>query len=109
MQLAQATPRAPIEGSEVINDVVTIQGAEYIFQNIVSILLALAGIILLIMLFEGGFRYITSGGDPKGTESAKKTLTYAIGGLVLVVLAFLFLRYVAEFTGAPITTFSVTN
>jgi len=68
-----------------------------IFQNIIR----LAGIIALIMLVIGGFRYITAGGDPKAAESARNTLTYAILGLVLVILAWFILRFISNFTGLP--------
>jgi len=59
------------------------------------------------MLIVGGFKYMTAGGDPKATEMSKKTLTLAIGGLVVVVLSFLILRFIQEFTGANITNFTV--
>lgn len=85
----------------------TLRGLEDLFGNIVSVVLGLAGIALFIMLIAGGFKYITSGGDPKSTESAKKTLTAAIGGVVLVALAYLILRLIGEFTGADVETFKV--
>lgn len=80
---------------------------EGIFGNVVAAVLGLAGIALFIMLLVGGFKYITSGGDPKAAEEAKKTLTYAVGGLVLVASAYLILRFVAEFTGADILNFVI--
>lgn len=107
MQLAQIRPPAP--GTEVVNGIVTIKGFEYIFNNVVTIILSLAGILLFIMLVSGGFKILTSGSDPKAAEAGKKTLTYAIGGLVLVVLSFLILRFLQEFTGVNITEFRATN
>lgn len=78
-----------------------------VFGNVVGVALGFAGIVLFIMLLVGGFRYITAGGDPKGVEGAKKTLTSAIAGMVLVALAFLILQFIANFTGAPITEFKI--
>ena len=78
-----------------------------VFSNVVQVALGLAGIVLFVMLIVGGFKYITAGGDPKGIEAAKKTLTYAIGGMVLVVLSFLILRFIGVFTGAPVTEFNI--
>ena len=46
-----------------------------------------AGIASVIMMIYAGFRYIVSGGDEKGIVSAKKTMIYAIVGVVLVLLA----------------------
>ena len=78
-----------------------------VFSNIVQVALGLGGIVLFIMLLSGGFKYITAGGDPKGIEGAKKTLTYAIGGMVLLAMAFLILRFIQEFTGVDITNFRI--
>ena len=69
--------------------------------------MAFAGIVLFVMLIIGGFRYITAGGDPKGIEGAKKTLTYAIAGMVLVALSYLIINFIASFTGANITDFNI--
>jgi hypothetical protein len=76
----------------------TLSNFEGIFSNIVASLLALGGIVLFILLLSGGFKYLTSGGDPKAIEGAKKTLTTAIGGLVMLAGSYLILRLIADFT-----------
>lgn len=74
----------------------------------ISAVIALGGIILFIMLLTGGVKYITSGGDPKAVESAKHTLTYAVGGLILVLLSYLILFIIGQVTGATgITKFNI--
>jgi len=80
---------------------------EAVFANIVSVILGLAGIVLFIMLLMGGFKFITAGGDPKAVEGAKKTLTYAIAGMVLLAASFLILRFIQEFTGVDVVNFRV--
>lgn len=92
---------------EPISDVATIKGIEAIFSNIVAIALAVAGIALFIMLTVGGFKYLTSGGDQQATQSARQTLTYAFFGFVILVAAFLILRFISEFTGVDVTGFSI--
>jgi TRAP-type C4-dicarboxylate transport system permease small subunit len=94
-------------GGEISGDVATIQGFEWIFQNIISIALELAGVVFFIMILIGGFKYLTAGGDPKSAESAKKTLTYAVAGLVVLALAFLILTLIKKITGVNITEFNV--
>ena len=89
-------------------DVPTIKGLECAFASVISFILPLAGVILFVMLFMGGFRYLTSGGDPKATESAKGTLTHAIIGLVVLLLAFLFLKLISTIIGVDVTQFRVT-
>ena len=85
----------------------TLQSFEGMFERVIAALLGLAGILLFIMLLAGGFKFITSGGDPKSLESAKKTLTYAIGGIALVALSYLILRFIGVFTGADVTNFRI--
>lgn len=87
--------------------IATIADFGCVFQNFVTSLLGLAGIVLFIMLLFGGFKYITSGGDPKAVESAQKTLTYAIGGLIVILLSYLILVFIKEITGANVTEFNV--
>jgi hypothetical protein len=82
---------------------------EVVFRNVVGVALGFAGIVLFIMLLSGGFRYITAGGDPKSVEDAKKTLTYAIAGMVFIALAFLILRFIEQFTGAQVTQFKIVQ
>lgn len=72
---------------------------EPLFERVVSIILGFASIVFFVMLVIGGFKYITAGDDPKAAESAKKTITYAVGGVVLLALAYLIIRFIALFTG----------
>lgn len=71
-----------------------------LFLNAVSALIVLAGIVLFIMLMVGGVKFITSGGDPKSVEGAKHTITYAVGGLLLILLSYLILVIISNITGA---------
>jgi hypothetical protein len=85
----------------------TLKGLEVVFNNVVTVILGLAGVVLFIMLLLGGFSYITSGGDPKKVESARNTLTYAIGGVIFIALAYLILKFIEVFTGVPVTEFKI--
>ena len=107
MELAQGLIN-PQEGVHTVGGIATIKGFEWIFNNIVASILGLAGIVLFVMLVIGGFKYLTSAGNPDSVASAQKTLTYAIIGLVLVSLAFLILVLIQTFTGANVTIFRVT-
>ncbi|OGM15802.1 hypothetical protein A2V56_01020 [Candidatus Woesebacteria bacterium RBG_19FT_COMBO_42_9] len=89
------------------NTPATFSDIEVAFARIVLVILGLAAIVLFIMLLVGGFKFITAGGDPKAVESAKKTLTYAIAGMVLVASAYLILRFIGVFTGIDVVNFRV--
>ncbi|QQG47641.1 MAG: hypothetical protein HY044_00965 [Candidatus Woesebacteria bacterium] len=100
--LAQATkiPEVPLQvGQNTTVSIPSLKGFETLFANVLQVAIALAGIGFFVMLLIGGFKYLTSGGDPKAVESAKNTLTWAIFGLVAVALAFLILLAIANFTG----------
>ena len=108
MKLAQSL--RDFSGSEIgpgTTDVATLHGINTIVYNLITVALYVGGILVFIMLLMGGFKYITSGGDPKAAESAKKTITYAIMGIVMLVSGFLILRFVQSFTGADVTRFNI--
>ncbi len=90
------------------NGVPTIACLGDVFSNVVRALLGFAGIALFVMLLVGGLKYITSGGDPKATESAQKTITYAIGGLIVIILSYLILVFIKQITGVDVTKFKIT-
>ena len=79
--------------------VATIQGLRCLIANILSIAITGIGFAGFIMLIVGGFRYLTSGGNSKGTETAKNTITFAVIGLVVALSSFVILNLIAEFTG----------
>lgn len=89
------------------SNVATISDLQTVFGNVVGSILGLAGIVLFVMLLVGGFQYTTSGGDPQKVEQAKKTLTYAIFGVVAIALSYLILRFIGIFTGTDITNFQI--
>ena len=87
----------------------SLQNLEEVFKSVLNVILGIAGITFFILLLSSGFKFITSGGDPKALEGAKKTLTYAIGGLILIVLSYLILLLIKEITGVDVTIFKVVQ
>lgn len=67
-----------------------------IVTTIVNIFSIIVGIVAVIMIIWGGFKYITSGGDSGNITSAKNTIIYAILGLVIVALAQFLVQFVLE-------------
>lgn len=63
-------------------------------SKIVNIFSIIVGVVAVIMIIYGGFRYITSGGDSAKVGGAKNSLVYAIVGLIIVALAQLIVHYV---------------
>ncbi len=69
-------------------------GLTSIAQNVTNIFSIVVGIVAVIMIIYGGFKYITSGGDSGNVSSAKNTLIYAIIGLIIVALAQIIVHFV---------------
>jgi hypothetical protein len=104
MRLALINPQP---GVHTVDNVATIRGFEWIFRNVVVSVLGLAGIVLFIMLLVGGFKYLTSGGNPENAAAAQKVITYAIAGLILIALSYLILVFISTITGADVTNFII--
>lgn len=82
-----------------VQDPATFQDFEGIFANILRIAIRLAGLAVFVMLLIGGFKFLTSGGNPEAKAKASQTITWAIIGFVVLILAWFILRFIAEFTG----------
>lgn len=64
--------------------------------QIISILLWLSGIIAVIMLIIGGYQWMTARGNDSQTVTAKKTVTNAVIGLVIVLLAYFVIQLITN-------------
>lgn len=80
--------------------IATLDCIPIVFRNIIRAALMFAGIIALIFIILSGIKMVTSGGDPKAVDAAKKTLTFAIIGLVIVLLSFFIVSIIGYITGA---------
>jgi cytochrome bd-type quinol oxidase subunit 2 len=65
-----------------------------IVTQVVNIFSVIVGIVSVIMIIYGGFKYITSGGDSGNISAAKNTIVYALIGLVVVALAQFIVQFV---------------
>ena len=93
-------------GNCTTNGIATLACLEVIIQIFLNMAVRLAGIAAFVMLLVGGFQYLTAGGDPKKTQAASSTLTYAIFGLVAVIAAWFILLFIEKFTGVTLTQFN---
>jgi len=79
-------------------DVATVDCVFQLMANLIYWLLIFSGTIALIIIIISGIRFITSGGEAKSVETAKKGMTFAVLGLLLVFLSFLILNTIAFVT-----------
>lgn len=75
---------------------------EDVIQFGISFLLLIATLLALVFLIWGGIQWITSGGDKAGIETARKKITFAVIGLVVVFSSFFILSVISTFLGVKL-------
>lgn len=95
----------PVAGGEVA----TLTCIPVLMANIIGAFMAFAGLVALIFIIWGGIKYTSSKGDPQAIDSAKKTITWAIVGLVFIIFSYVILTFIEDITGANITQQNLTQ
>lgn len=78
--------------------VATLACIPIVLQNLINFMALFAGIVCVFLIVFAGYKFVMSEGDPEKIASARKTLTYAIGGFIFVLLSFVILNIIANFT-----------
>lgn len=78
-------------------------GFDDLIIQIIRIALYFAGAIALIFLIIGGFQYIAARGNEEAMEKAKKTITGAVIGVVIIIMSYAIVTIVNDLVvrGAP--------
>lgn len=63
-------------------------------QVITNTMLFAIGVVAVIMLIIGGFRYVFSAGNQQNVTAAKDTILYAVIGIVVALLAYAIVNFV---------------
>ena len=73
---------------------------EFQFQSVgaflamvINVLLGFGAVAALVGLIIGGYKYIASSGNPEATDIAKKTISFSVIGLLVILLAVVFIRF----------------
>lgn len=85
-------------GDCVKGGVATLECIPKVFQNIINGALLFSGVVALFFIIFSGIKLMLSQGDPKQVEGARQTLTYAILGLVLILLSFTIINLISYVT-----------
>lgn len=76
--------------------------------QIINVALGLLGIVAVVIVLAGGFKWMTAGGNEEKTTEARKLIFAGIIGLAIILSAYAIARFVLEqlydATGAGITT-----
>src|SRR3989344_148682 len=70
------------------NQLVDFRNFGQLMAKFIDILLYFAGAVAVVFLVIGGYQYVTSRGNEEAMEKAKKTITSAVIGIVIIVMAF---------------------
>ena len=65
-------------------------------MSIVNVMLGFLGILAIIMILWGGFRWLTSAGNEERVDEAKKIIVAGIIGLVIILTAYAITVFVIE-------------
>ncbi len=95
------------DDTRVEDGVVKLKGIECIAETILVYAFRIGGLAVFLMLILGGLKYLTAGGEPEKAAGAQKTLTYAIFGLVLIIISWIVILLIEQFTGVSLTTFEL--
>ena len=83
-----------------------VNGDSSIIKRAINIMLFAVGVLSVVMLIFGGFRYVISGGKKESVTNAKNTILYAIVGLLVAVFAYAIINFIL---GAALSGGSTTN
>ena len=81
-------------------------GDDSIIRRVINLMLYAVGVISVIMLIYGGFRYVISGGQKESVTAAKNTILYAIVGLIISIFSYAIVKFVIS---AVVGSDSVTD
>ncbi len=76
---------------------------------IINLVLVIAGLVAFFFLLLGGLQWILAGGDKEGTEKARKRITAALIGLVVVFSAYAIIVLAGNFLGVNLLSFNISN
>jgi hypothetical protein len=100
LALAQyGTPSA--SGTGLSNSFLGASTLSGLIISIIKIILSLAGLIAVLVLIIGGFRYVTSFGNEDQVGQAKKMIINAIIGIVIIILSFVIVTVVSNVALRP--------
>lgn len=80
------------------------KAAGFIAVAIFEALLRIAALVAVVYVVYGGFRYITSQGEPEGAKSARDTILNALIGVVIAVAAASIVSFIMQQLTSPIST-----
>lgn len=74
----------------------TIASIATVLDSVMNIVFPIAGVLCVVFIIIGGYMWIASAGDPSKVKQAQGTLTWAIIGLVFVLVSVLVVKTIVN-------------
>jgi len=71
-----------------------------IFNRVYNALILSVGAVFIIWMIISGIRYMSAGGDEKAVAAARRSLTFAVLGFILVLFAYTIIALLDKLLGA---------
>lgn len=78
-----------------------------IFESLLRVSLALAGLASFLIIVASGYQWLTAGANTNQVAQAQQALTWGLIGLVVFTASYLSLELIEQFTGVSLTQFSI--
>ncbi len=85
-----------ISATPAFADSVDLSQVQNFAQNVIQVLVTLAGLLAAGFFVVGGIGYITSSGNPENLDKSKKTIMYSSIGLAVAIAAFVISNIVTQ-------------
>lgn len=79
----------------------------FFLGNIIDKAVILAGVAAVFFITIAGVKFITSGGDPGQVNQAKKTISFAVIGLLVVLLSFTIIKFISRVVNISPSTIGI--
>lgn len=82
------TPSSSTSSSDNLVNPIPYNSPQDLLIAIAKYLMGIIGIVAVVMIIYGGFRMVVSAGNTEQVEKARSTLTWAVAGFALALLAY---------------------
>lgn len=72
----------------------SLYGKNGILSRVITVLDIVIGVVAVVMVVIGGFKFVLSGGDSNNVNSARNTVLYALVGIVIAVSGQVIVKFV---------------
>ena len=88
--------------------IASLKCVQVVYGNLGNALFVFAGIVAVFFIAFSGLQFLTSAGDPTKVAKARSALTFAVIGLIIVVMSYVIIQVVARVTGTDCSALGIS-